>query len=111
MPVPYISILHIPLSNCHLRPAKKSDINRFKRPVGRDRVGVGGHDRKSNVGRHKKKKRKKKKREDSKVESNDSPGIPDRGWGGVGGGGDYRHPRPPFEVNSIMLPAVSPAQF
>ena len=33
----------------------------------------------------------KNKRGDSKVESNDSPEIPDKG-----GGGDIRHPRPPF---------------
>ena len=35
--------------------------------------------------------RQKNKRGDSKVESNDSPMIPDRG-------GDIRHPRPPFGV-------------
>ena len=40
-------------------------------------------DRKSN------RTRQKNKRADSKVESSDSPGIPDRG-------GDIRHPRPPF---------------
>ena len=37
--------------------------------------------------------RQKNKRGDSKVESNDSPEIPDRG-------GDIRHPRPPFGDNN-----------
>ena len=46
-------------------------------------------DRKSN------RTRQKNRRGDSKVESNDSPEIPDRG------GGDIRQPRPPFEADQI----------
>ena len=87
----YGSMLHILLLTAKQEPYKKvhlltKNIEEFS---GKSLEGLAGRKRKDRKGNWT---RQKNKRGDGKVESNDSPEIPDRGE-------DIRHPRPPFGGN------------
>ena len=81
--MPYGSMLHIPLTNLLLLAAKQEpykkaylsmkNIDEF---LGKSLEGPAGRKRSDSKGNRT---RQKNKRRDSKVESNDSPEIPDRG--------------------------------
>ena len=108
--MPYDSVLHIPPTNYHRLPAAKQKPYQKAYPLTKNiekkmwkqqqqkkvrRMGQWAEKKKEKKRRkHRKTKerRQKKKRGDIKVESNDSPQIPERGWGWR----DIRHPRPLF---------------
>ena len=109
--MPHGSVLHIPPTNLLLLAAKQESdkkaylltkhIEEFSGKsleewTSRQKKKKKRYDRKSNSTR------KKNMKGDSKVESNDSPGIPDRG-------GDIRHPWPPFGVQ-IKQETIKAAQ-
>ena len=108
-------MLHIPPTNLLLLTAKKESYKKaypltknIEEFSGKSLEGPAGRKRSDRKGN---KTRQKDKRGDSKVESNDSPEIPDRG-------GDIRHPRHPFgdtstspDLNiSLVLSATSHSQ-
>ena len=83
-----ISMLHIPPTNHHLLAHSFNKVIRKKGIRQKEQL-----DEVEDVD----------KRGDRKIESNHSPGIPYRvtGWWCGGGGGDIRHPMPPFRAPSV----------
>ena len=98
-------MLHIPSTSSLLLAAKHESYNKAchstknlqefsRKKSDREWTSILKKKKKRKEDRKSNKTRQKNKRRDSKVELNDSPEIP-HGGGGEGGG-DFRHPRPPF---------------